>query len=388
MLKDEPCVQATDDTDLYKLSTQHAYLVHCPRIEAVFQFFDRNPHGLYNNKFLDALKEQIKYIGTLRTEPESIDFLSQKAPWLGREYLEYFRNFRPNPDLVNLWIENGGLRVFVLGPIEEASMWEIYLMETISELNFRLLQTNWNYARQYEKIRAKVSILAFVSYSDFGSRRRRDFETHDLVVSNLVGQPGFIGTSNVYLARKYGIKALGTYPHEWVQAISALESLQYANRYSMQIWQSIFKSRLGTALPDTFGTKSFFRDFDHTLAREFDSVRHDSGDPIEFAEKLIKHYEKVGINPLTKTIIFSDSLNPQKCLDIANNLKDKIKVSFGIGTNFTNDFENSPALNMVIKLVRCNGTNVVKLSDSSTKAIGDKDAIRVARYVHNNTPLD
>jgi nicotinate phosphoribosyltransferase len=209
-----------------------------------------------------------------------------------------------------------------------------------------------------------------------------------MVVGACVGKKGFVGTSNVRLARLYGVKTLGTYPHEFVQAISALESLRYANRYSMKIWQKIFGSRLGTALPDTFGTDSFLRDFDHTLARLFDSVRHDSGDPLVFARKVIAHYKKLGIDPITKTIIFSDNLNPQRCLEIAEELKGSIRVAFGIGTNLTNDYPDSPALNMVIKLVMCAMINVVKLSDSPSKAIGDKDALRVARYEHLGTPLD
>ena len=167
-----------------------------------------------------------------------------------------------------------------------------------------------------------------------------------------------------------------------------MESLRHANRYGLRIWQKIFGARLGIALTDTFGTQSFLRDFDDTLARLFDGVRQDSGDPILFGHDIIAHYNKLGIDPLTKIIVFSDSLNPVLARAIAKEFEGKIRTSFGIGTNFTNDYDGSPALNMVIKLIMCDGIHVVKLSDSFSKAIGDPDALRVALYTHLNIPLD
>jgi nicotinate phosphoribosyltransferase len=389
----EPCVQGIDDTDLYKASVQKAYLEYCPDAEAVLEFNDRRPHNLYNDYFLGALKEQIKHIGTLRTENATIDHLSVAAPWLGSTYLEWLRNWRPCPDLVQPKLDDGRLKIRIAGPVPHASPWEIYLMSTVSELNFRLIQKDWNMDGQFERATAKARMLQGLYYSEFGTRRRRSWAAQDLVVQALVdfeehfGPTTFVGTSNIRLARKYGIKCHGTYPHEWVQAISALESLRYANRYSMKIWQKIFDSRLGTALPDTFGTASFLRDFDHTLARLFDGVRHDSGDPIEFAMKIIAHYKSLNIDPTTKSIIFSDNLNPQRCREIASILNGLVRVAFGIGTNFSNDFDNSPALNMVIKLVMLAGINVVKLSDTPSKAIGEKEALAIAKNVHLGIPL-
>lgn len=387
MIITEPCIKGVDDTDLYKLSCQRAYLARFPGVISVFQFQDRRPHGLYNQRFLDALKEQIAYIGTLRTETETIAFLGEKAPWLGPTYLEWLRNWHPNPDLVNAKVKDGLLSVRIEGPIEEASPWEIYLMPTISELNFKLIQTEWTRDGQGQQFLKKLLGLNQVLWSEFGTRRRRDWQTQEQIVCLAAGTKGFVGTSNVRLARLYNVRPMGTYPHEWVQTVSAMESLRYANRYAMRIWQEVFGARLGIALPDTFGTKSFLRDFDHTLARLFDGVRHDSGDPMEFAEKIIAHYLGLQIDPLTKTIIFSDNLNPQKCVELATALQGRIRTAFGIGTNLTNDYPGSPALNMVIKLIMCNWINVVKLSDSPTKAIGDADALAVARYEHLNIPL-
>jgi nicotinate phosphoribosyltransferase len=170
MIIAEPCIHGIDDTDLYKFSVMKAYLAHCPGVCSTFEFVDRNPHGLYNQNFLDALKEQIIYIGTLRTEPETIDFLWKSTPWLGREYLEYLRNFKPNPDLVEAKLDDGQLRIRISGPIEEASPWEIYLMSTISELNFKLIQTDWAYDGQMKRICEKNKLLSGVLYSEFGTR--------------------------------------------------------------------------------------------------------------------------------------------------------------------------------------------------------------------------
>ena len=164
--------------------------------------------------------------------------------------------------------------------------------------------------------------------------------------------------------------------------------MRHANKFALEDWGDVFKGNLGIALPDTFGSAAFFEDFNGYLARLFDGVRHDSGDPYVFGEKVIAHYRNLRIDPLSKVIVFSDGLNPELGADLTRYFAGRIKVSLGIGTNLTNDFLNSKALNIVIKLATCNGVPVVKLSDVMTKAIGDKDALRVARWIFNQTPLD
>ena len=384
----ELITQGVDDNDLYKFSTQKAILAHKQKVPVAFEFKDRRPQGQYTPKFKAALDDQIKGMSELRTAKETIGFLSAKCPWLGDDYLAYLRNFRFNPDQVETKLTDGNLGIRIEGPHEEATMWEVPLMYTISELYFKMIDTNWSRLGQEGRIQSKAIQLDGLHYSDFGTRRRRDFWTQDRVVEIMHMFPTFVGTSNVLLARKYGIKAIGTYPHELVQRMSVLESLYHANRYTMQFWQKTFGARLGIALTDTFGTDSFLRDFDDTLARLFDGVRHDSGKPIPFGYKIIAHYQKLGIDPLTKTIVFSDSLNPVLAKIIFEEFKGKIRMAFGIGTNLTNDYDGSEALNMVIKLIMCDGIHVVKLSDVSGKAIGDPDAMRVALYTHLNVPLD
>ena len=168
--------------------------------------------------------------------------------------------------------------------------------------------------------------------------------------------------------------------HEFIMGVSALEGLRHANRYAMMHWSKAYKGNLGTALPDTFGTGVFWEDFDNYYARLFDSIRHDSGDPYKFGEDAIKHYEKLHINSMHKAVIFSDGLNTRRAIDLRKHFDGRINASFGIGTHFTNDVPDSPALNMVIKMTTCAGIPVVKLSDTPSKAIGDKDALRVAKW--------
>jgi nicotinate phosphoribosyltransferase len=241
---------------------------------------------------------------------------------------------------------------------------------------------------QCVQMEEKSRKLSNTTFGDFGTRRRRNYTTQDSVVACFRHNQSFVGTSNVHLAHKHNVRPLGTQAHEWYMGVSALEGLRRANYYGMKIWSDIFRGRLGTALPDTFGTDAFFEDFDHYFARLFDGVRHDSGNPFVFAGKTIDAYQKLKINPKTRTILFSDNLNCDLAVEIQKELASEIGISFGIGTHFTNDFPGSKPLNMVIKMASCNGVKVVKISDEPSKQIGDRDALRVANWTFNNTPLD
>lgn len=171
-------------------------------------------------------------------------------------------------------------------------------------------------------------------------------------------------------------------------AMSVLRSMRYANRDAMEVWNDVYQGDLGIALTDNFGTAAFLRDFDKKLGRLYDGVRQDSGDPFAFVDAIFAHYERLRIDPTTKTIVFSDSLYVETAVRLAEACKGRIRCSFGIGTHFTNDFQASPALNIVMKLRRVDGMEVVKLSDDPQKAVGARDALRVARYVHFGMPLD
>jgi nicotinate phosphoribosyltransferase len=235
--------------------------------------------------------------------------------------------------------------------------------------------------------------LAEGNYADFGTRRRRSFRSQELVVETMKDAVGFMGTSNVYLAKKHNVKAIGTQSHQWIMGVSALRGLRHCNSFAMDEWVKTYNGSLGIVLTDTYGTEAFLKDFDLKNAKLFDGVRHDSGDPIWFADLIISHYKKLGIDPMSKIIIFSDGLDDDIADKIRNHCKGRIKSATCIGTFFSNDYKNSKgekskALSIVIKLYGCAGVPVVKLSDNPAKAAGDEDAVRVAEWTFYGQPLD
>lgn len=385
-----PIIRSLLDNDLYKFTMQKAVLAYRQQVPVAYVFVNRRPEGKFNNSFAKALADELDCMRWLTLDSAQLSWLNEKLPWLGADYLEYLNNFRFNPADVHWKIDSGELQLTIEGSWERTILWEVPLMALISELYFRYCDTNWVFdeAEQRNQLLDKGNILQSCQFSDFGTRRRRNFETQDLVVKTLKQTPGFQGTSNVHLAHHYQINPIGTMAHEWIMGISALEGLRHANRHALRLWHFVYRGKLSIALTDTFGTKAFFSDFDSSLAPLYDGVRHDSGEPAAFAENVIASYQKLGIDPSTKRIIFSDGLTPERAAEIQAQFGSRIPVSFGIGTNLTNDFPGSPALNMVIKLAHCDGVPVVKLSDVPTKAIGDRDALRVARWTFFGTGLD
>ena len=404
------CVSSILDTDLYKLSMQQAVLELYPEAQAEYVWFNRRTSDGFTPNFVSQLKGKIYAMGDLELLPSEYEFM-RTMPWFKPTYLEYLSNYRFNPKEVELCLVNDQLDIRIKGPWHRTILWEVPLMATISELYFTENAAKWSYDKQMVNACTKAEVLleADCYYTDFGTRRRRTHQTQNIVLQTMkdtsedlthvndhFADPDdppyngkFIGTSNVYFAKLFGLTAVGTYAHEWVQAHSILGSLVHANRDAMEAWVKVYHSELGIALTDTYGTDAFLRDFTGYYARLFDGVRHDSGCPFKFTDKIVEHYKKLRIDPKSKTIIFSDSLDVQKACELQEYCKDKIKCAFGIGTNFTNDFEGDlKALNMVIKMVKLNGFPVVKLSDDPRKSIGDRDAVRVARYANMGIPLD
>jgi nicotinate phosphoribosyltransferase len=389
-----PIIQSLLDNDLYKISMQRGILRYKQGVPVRYVFNNRRPEGKFNYAFLQAFKEELKSMSELTVSSEQIDYLAKHCPFLGFDYFEYLRNYRFDPTEVSADLENNELKLEINGTWERTILWEVPLMALISELYFIHCDTDWDNSNNYllqqvHKIQNKARKLQDITFADFGTRRRRNYKIQDLVVKlfqNLC--PKFMGTSNVHLAHIHNVRPIGTMAHEWIMAISVLEGLLHANKHAMEIWAKIYHGELGTVLPDTFGTDAFWSDFDGFFARLFDSLRHDSGDPYKFTDKTIKKYNSLRINPMTKSIIFSDGLDVDSVIAINEYCRNKINCSFGIGTNLTNDFDNSRSLNMVIKLAECNGVPVVKLSDTLGKAIGNKDALRVARWTFFKTPLD
>lgn len=384
------------DSDLYKFSMQQAVLELFPEAKVNYRFTNRGKQR-FNQEFLEALKEEIKNMSSLALTKLEKNWFKNTCPYFKSWYFEYLENYLFNPDEVIVGLtEDNNLTIDIKGLWHSTILWEVPLMALISELYFRIVDKSWSpngdwgMQEQVKKAYLKGQILEQNGcyFSEFGTRRRRGFFVQNAVVSQLMKSKTFSGTSNVFLAMINGLKPIGTMAHEWIMANSVLEGLRNANYFGLQNWVRVYNSDLGIALPDTYGVDAFLRNFNKRLAKLYDGVRHDSGDAYVFTDKIVAHYKKCGIDPMSKVIIFSDGLDVDEAIKIANYCKGKIKCAFGIGTTFTNDFDGSPALNMVIKLYSINSVPVVKLSDNPGKATGDKDALRVAKYIFFNTPLD
>lgn len=378
------------DQDLYKLTMGRAVLDRYPEVDAEYNFIDRRG-TTFSDAFLGMFAERVAEMSSLRLSADEKAWLKEACPYLGVAYLEFLENFRYDPGELDFGLTSDGrFHVTARGKWYRTIYWEVPLLALVSECYFRTVDTSWSHAGHAERTRAKGERLssAGLSFADFGTRRRRDFRTQEEVVRTFADMGGFVGTSNVLFAKRYGTKPIGTMAHEWIMAASVLRSMRYANRDALDLWDDVFRGDLGIALTDTFGTKAFFRDFGRRLSRLYDGVRHDSGDPFAFIDRTIEHYERLKIDPLTKTIIFSDSLDVETAIKLADACRNRIRCSFGIGTHLTNDFPGSPALNIVMKLRSVNGLPVIKLGDDSGKATGDRDAIRVARFVHYGVGLD
>lgn len=386
------------DNDLYKFSMGNAVLQKHPNLVVSYKFTDRRKKGNWTKAALRTLKSRINAMAKLALSKDERAFCEKKMPWINRAFWDFLENYRFNPNEVTVSLDSSrNLQLEVKGLWCRTIFWEVPLLALICEVYYEKIDTNWNEDGQDAKMILKADQLAEAGalWGDFGTRRRRSFEAQERVVRLCKGYPNFTGTSNVYLAMKYGVKVLGTMAHEWVMAHAAMFSLKHANRFALQAWNDVYEGNLGTALPDTYGTDAFLRDFDGRLARLFDSVRHDSGDPYAWAEKVIAHYTKLGIDWKSKPLGFTDGNTAETAIALHKWVAAKGgRCWFGIGTSMTNDYgDESPALSIVIKLYEVeepDGTKipVVKLSDNPEKASGDFDAVRVALYTHFGKPLD
>jgi len=363
-----------------------------PEAEGTYTFNNRNKSMKFSRAAMLEIQRQTALMGTLKLKDEEYDWMKENLSFLPVAYRQYLAAywFNPNGLLFDL-DDEGNLYIKFKGKWRDKILWEVPLMAIISEVYFTMMDTDWNMIGQEEIARKKAQLLssAGCNFADFGTRRRRNFETQDIVVREMKNYSGFTGTSNPYFAMKYSVKALGTCAHEAVGAVAALDSLNHPNGRFMDRWSDTYSGALGTMLPDTFGTDSCLRDFTLKRAKLWDGVRHDSGDAFNFTDKIIAHYKNLGIDPLTKTIIFSDNLNVETAIMINTYCEGKIKCSFGIGTFFTSDFKkvSDPSLkslpmNMVIKLIMIDEIPVCKLSDTEGKEIGDLHMIELMKYIH------
>lgn len=375
------------DNDFYKITMQNAVVKLFPSEKVKYSFINRGKHH-FPKGFDKELRKSVNAMAEMKLTKEEKEYLRNTCPYLDLPYLDFLAGYQYDPSEVQIVQTENDLEVTVVGEWYRTILWEVPLLALISELHYVMngieRDSDETVIRNTLEKAEELDNLG-VNFAEFGTRRRHSYKVHDLVVDALTQNKSskFTGSSNVHFAMKYGVKPIGTHAHEWFMFHAAEYGFKMANALSLEHWVDVYRGDLGVALSDTYTTEVFFQQFDKKFAKLFDGVRHDSGDPIEFAEKTIAHYEQNGINPLFKYIIFSDGLNLEKVAEITHACRGKIGISFGIGTNLTNDVGVKP-MNIVMKLIAAQSVNgdwvpTVKLSDEHGKYTGDPKMIELAK---------
>ena len=375
-MKLEPIVDSLLDTDLYKFNMDQVIFHKHTDLSGEYYFRCRNEGIRFTPEMLEEINAQIDHLCGLTFRKEELDYL-RSIRFIKSDYVEFLRLWRPIRDYVETGLsDEGELSIVVRGPLFSAMQFEIYLLEIVNEVYFRL---SYDYDTLLSSAREKLDrkIADFNSgkytfqFAEFGCRRRLSREWEDEVVRRLCTETkNCVGTSNVYPAMKYDLTPIGTYAHEFVQMYQGIDQipLAYTNHYALEDWYDEYRGDNGTALTDTVTTDLFLLDFNRAMVNNFTGVRHDSGDPYEWGDKMIAHYRKYGADPMTKLLLFSDSLDFDRAQALYDYFRGRAKVSFGIGTFCSND-TCEKALNIVIKLQSVNGRAVAKLSDAPGKAM-------------------
>lgn len=375
-MKLDPIIISLLDTDLYKFNMKQVIFHKHTDLCGEYYFKCRNEDVVFTGEMVEEINCQIDHLCSLKFQKDELDYL-RSIRFIKNDFVEYLRLWRPLRDYVDVSLEeNGKLSIVVKGPLFSAMLFEIYLLEIVNEVYFRL-KYDYDELRKSAEERLDAKIKSFndgtytFKFAEFGCRRRLSREWEDVVIKRFIKETNnCVGTSNVYLAKKYGITPVGTFAHEFVQMYQGIDwiPLAYTNQYAMNDWYDEYKGDNGTALTDTLTTDLFLLDFNRAMANNYSGVRHDSGDPYEWGNKMIEHYKKYRIDPKHKQLLFSDNLNFDRAQQLYDYFKDKVKVAFGIGTFCTNDTCVEP-LNIVIKLQYVNGRPVAKLSDNPSKSM-------------------
>ncbi|NUF16015.1 nicotinate phosphoribosyltransferase [Acinetobacter lactucae] len=383
-----PIIHSLLDTDLYKFTMLQVVLHKFPQTHSVYHFRCRNLEDTVYPlvDILDDLNEQLDHLCNLKYKEDELQYL-RKLRFIKSDFVDYLELFQLKRRFIQASIDaEGRLDIRIEGPMVQAMMFEIFVLAIVNELYFSRIRTDEVWAEGEHRLQAKLDLIQQYEksqqpndppflVSDFGTRRRYSFEWQKHVVAafHKTVPNVFRGTSNVLLAKELNITPIGTMAHEFLQAFQALDvRLRDFQKAALETWVQEYRGDLGIALTDVVGMDAFLRDFDLYFAKLFDGLRHDSGDPYEWGDKAYAHYRKLKIDTKTKMLTFSDGLNLPKAWELHQYFKDRFQVSFGIGTNLTNDMGQKP-LNIVLKLVECNGQSVAKISDSPGKTMTDND---------------
>ena len=369
------------ETDAYKFSMGQSIYHQFSGYKTTWTFRCRNKDVHFTPEMVDEIKHQIKLYSKLRFKEDELAYINS-IKWIKGSYVDFLRLWSPRYEDFDISTDDPcGLKLEARGTWLNTSMYEIPTLAIVNEVYFRMAYDYDELLESFkERLDAKLKKLEsgeyeIGSFSEFGVRRRLSAEAQDLAVKRLkessYKNSRFAGTSNVFLAKKYGVTPVGTMAHEWIMCVgqgNQRHNPAYSNWYALDAWVKEYGVLNGTALTDTITTECFLKDFQLTYATLFSGVRHDSGDPIEWGEKMLKHYESLGIDPKTKTLLFSDSLNFEKATNIFRHFDGRCKVAFGIGTYLANDTKVEP-LNIVMKTTLCNKTDVAKISDVQGKGM-------------------
>ena len=387
-MKFKPFIVSLLETDLYKFSMGQAIYHQFSDYKTTWSFKCRNEDVFFTPEMVEEIREQIQAYCTLRFTEEELAYL-ENIKWIKGSYVDFLRLWEPRYEDFTITTEGDqGLSIETKGTWLNTSMYEIPTLAIVNEVYFRMAYDYDTLHESFkERLEAKIETLIsgenkIGNFSEFGARRRLSAEAQELAIRRLAEEnskfmdSNCVGTSNVYLAKKYNLIPVGTMAHEWIMCVGQgnhKHNPAYSNWFALDAWVKEYGVLNGTALTDTITTDCFLKDFQLTYATLFSGVRHDSGCPFEWGDKMINHYKSLGIDPTTKTLLFSDSLNFEKATKIKEYFEGKVKVAFGIGTYISNDTCVEP-LNIVMKTTLCNGMDVAKISDVKGKGMCKNDA--------------
>ncbi|WP_353236510.1 nicotinate phosphoribosyltransferase [Diaphorobacter ruginosibacter] len=377
------------DTDLYKFTMMQVVLHHFPGAQVEYKFKCRNP-GVQLAPFVSEIRDEIRSLCNLQFQDAELAYL-RSLRFIKSDFIDFLGIFRLNEKYITVTaLASGEIDITITGPWLHTILFEIPVLAIVNEVYFRNTMKVPNFVEGRRRLDQKIALLQAegleeLKIADYGTRRRFSRAWHEEVLRVLCARLGtdarrpgssyapgqLAGTSNVLFAMKLGLKPLGTMAHEYLQACQALgPRLRDSQVFGFECWAKEYRGDLGIALSDVYGMSAFLRDFDLYFCKLFDGARHDSGDPFAWGERLLAHYRDNRVDPLTKVLIFSDGLTIPRIIELYRRFNGRCQLAFGIGTNLTNDLGDPPVhepLQIVIKMTRCNGQPVAKLSDAPGK---------------------
>ncbi len=370
------------DTDLYKFTMMQVVLHHFPAAQVEYRYKCRT-QGVNLRPYLDEIRQEIHALCQLRFEPNELDYL-KSLRFIKSDFIDFLGLFHLPEKCIEVSEGElpGEIAISVKGSWLHTILFEIPVLAIVNEVYFRNVCKNPDWAEGRKRLQTKMKLvldatdLAEFRVAEYGTRRRFSHVWHEEVVTTMKAQMGehFAGTSNVWFAMKHGVLPLGTMAHEYLQACQALgPRLRDSQVFALETWAKEYRGDLGIALSDVYGLEAFLRDFDMYFCKLFDGARHDSGDPFEWGERMIAHYTANRVDARTKTLIFSDALTFPRAIELTRRFAGRCRTAFGIGTNLTNDLGHEP-LQIVMKMIRCNGQPVAKVSDAPEKTMCDDKA--------------